>query len=377
MQSSTTWWAVLGLVLVGLAGCGSDSDDGGGAAPPNTTLATTINAAAAVPANDTSTNPTAPFTVLQGASVPAVTVASPPKVNFTVFSDGAVKTGLTLADMSFAIAKLVPGTNGNPDEWQNYVSRQATATAAGSPGAAMSPPATAMQATTDPERTPDELAAAGLGPQLAYHDEGYYTYTFSTDITNPAWSATINNAAYSTNGVVFDPNATHRVAIQLSYTNAAGEVIRVNPRFDFRYVQNSSGGYDSVLLTDPATQSYVIDDRRVVLQHLPREAGLARRRARRHAVLRDVPQPGHHRSRQRQRADDVDDDPQDPRRARAGRQPGRRALHHLGLQQRQVRFLRDWLPAGAAELRQVPHGAEPEHAAGRQLEEHAFRKRPA
>ena len=193
--------------------------------------------------------------MLQGASLPAVTVASPPKINFTVFSDGAVKTGLTLADMSFAIAKLVPGTNGNPDEWQNYVSRKATATAAGSPGAAATPPAQAMQATTDPKRSAAELAAAGLGPQLVYHDEGYYTYTFSADITDPAWSATINKAAYSTNGVSFDPNATHRVAIQLSYKNAAGEVIRVNPRFDFRFVQNAAGGYDSVLLTDPTRRT--------------------------------------------------------------------------------------------------------------------------
>jgi OmcA/MtrC family decaheme c-type cytochrome len=259
MKYSTAWWGATALVLAAVAGCGSDSN-GGSTPPPNTQVAGAISAAAVVPANDSALNPFAPFTVLQGAGLPAVTVASPPKLNFTVFSDGAVKTGLTLADMSFAIAKLVPGTNGNPDEWQNYVSRKATATAAGSPGAAKTPPATAMQATTDPKRTPDELAAAGLGPQLVYNDAGYYTYTFSADITDPAWSATINKVAYSTNGVVFDPNATHRVAIQLSYTNAAGEVIRVNPHFSFRFVQNAAGGYDSVLLTDPATQDYLMAD---------------------------------------------------------------------------------------------------------------------
>jgi OmcA/MtrC family decaheme c-type cytochrome len=258
MKSSTTWWAGVTLVLASLAGCGSDSD--GGTVPVDPALAATIAAAAAVPANDSAVNPFAPFTVLQGANLPAVKVASPPKVNFTVFSDGAVKTGLTLADMSFALAKLVPGTDGNPDEWQNYVSRKATATAAGSPGAAKSPAATAMQATTDPKRTAAELEAAGLGPQLVYNADGYYTYTFSADITDPAWSATINKVAYSTNGVAFDPNATHRVAIQLSYTNAAGEVIRVNPHFDFRFVQNSGGGYDSVLLSDPTTQSYLMTD---------------------------------------------------------------------------------------------------------------------
>ena len=260
MTSSKTWWGALSLVLAGLAGCGSDSDGGSAPPPPNTALAATIAAAAAVPANDSSLNPTAPFTVLQDASLPAVTVASPPKINFVVFSDGAVKTGLTLADMSFAIAKLVPGTNGNPDEWQNYVSRMATATAAGSPGAAATPPAQAMQATTDPKRSDAELEAAGLGAQLSFHDEGYYSYTFSADITDPGWKATINKADYSTNGVSFDPNATHRVAIQLSYKNAAGEVIRVNPRFDFKFVQNAAGGYDSVLLSDIDTQDFRMTD---------------------------------------------------------------------------------------------------------------------
>ena len=54
-------------------------------------------------------------------------VASPPKVNFTVVSDGAVKTGLTLADTSFAIARLIPASGGNPAAWTNYVSLKATA----------------------------------------------------------------------------------------------------------------------------------------------------------------------------------------------------------------------------------------------------------
>ncbi len=261
MQCLLTRWGAAALVLAALAACGGGNGSDSPPAPPaDTALAATIAAAAAVPANDTAINPFAPFTVLQGAGVPAVTIGSPPKVNFTVFSDGAVKTGLTLVDMSFAIAKLVPGSNGNPDEWQNYVSRKATATAAGSPGAAMTPPATAMQATTDPKRTDAELAAAGLGPQLVYNADGYYTYTFSADITNPTWNATINKVAYSTNGVVFDPNATHRIAIQLSYKNAAGEVVRVNPHVAIRFVKNASGGYDAVPLTDPATQDYLMTD---------------------------------------------------------------------------------------------------------------------
>ncbi|HEY5308986.1 MAG TPA: cytochrome C, partial [Casimicrobiaceae bacterium] len=126
MRCLYTAWGAAAIALAVLAGCGGGS--GSNPTPPSDPSGQ-IAAAAAVPANDTSTNALAPFTVVQGSGVPAVTVAGPPKVNFTVFSDGAVKTGLTLANVSFAIAKLVPGTNGNPDEWVSYVSRVATATA--------------------------------------------------------------------------------------------------------------------------------------------------------------------------------------------------------------------------------------------------------
>ena len=65
-----------------------------------------------------------------------------------------------------------------------------------------------MQATTDP----------GSAGQLVYNADGYYTYTFSTDITDPT----------KTNGVVYEPGRTHRVAIQLAYKNAAGQDVKVN-----------------------------------------------------------------------------------------------------------------------------------------------------
>jgi hypothetical protein len=80
--------------------------------------------ASAQASNDTAVNSTAPFTLLQGANVAAVTVNSPPKVNFAVFSDGKIKTDLKLSNVSFALAKLVPGVNGEPDQWVNYVYRK-------------------------------------------------------------------------------------------------------------------------------------------------------------------------------------------------------------------------------------------------------------
>ena len=124
MKRSIAWLGAAALVLAGLTGCGSDGD--GGTAPPPPppgNLGQAIATAAANPANDTSTNASSAFSVLQANGVPAVIVRSAPVVNFTVFSDGAVKQGLKLTDMSFAIAKLVPASNGNPARWESYVSR--------------------------------------------------------------------------------------------------------------------------------------------------------------------------------------------------------------------------------------------------------------
>jgi OmcA/MtrC family decaheme c-type cytochrome len=180
--------------------------------------------------NDTATNPSASFTVLQGAGVPAVTINSPPKINFTVFSDGAVKQGLALSNVRFAIAKLVPGANGNPDEWVSYISTTKTAATGLGSGGLATPKATAKQATTDGTMSLEEVAAAELVGQLSYNADGYYTYAFKTDITDPT----------KTGGVIFEPALTHRIGIQLSYKNAAGATVLVNPYFDFTIVDGKS-----------------------------------------------------------------------------------------------------------------------------------------
>lgn len=240
-----TGFIAAGLLTAALSGCGGSDDTTaaapapGGAAPPPA-AATSIATAVALAANDTATNPTASFTVVQEAGIAPVTVASPPKVNFTVASGGAVVTGLTASNVSVIIAKLVPGTNGAPDQWASYTHRTETATATVGPSGAPVL-ASATQATTDAKQTDAALLAA----QLAYNDAGYYTYTFSTDIKDTT----------KTNGVVFDAGATHRVALQLSYTDAAGATVRVNPYFDFTI--DASG--NSVAVTDSAKTRQVVD----------------------------------------------------------------------------------------------------------------------
>jgi OmcA/MtrC family decaheme c-type cytochrome len=246
MKSILIRLGMLALMVSGLAGCGGGGGGGGSAAPANPG---TITAAAANPANDTSINTSAPFTVMLDAGISPVTVNSVPKVNFTVFSDGAVVQGLTTSNARFALAKLVPGTNGNPDQWENYVSTIETATTftgnnvGSGPGGTMFA-ASAVQATTD------------SGGTLVYNADGYYTYTFKADIKDPAWTFTNGGGkVYMTNGVVFEPNRTHRIAIQLSYKNAAGETVLVNPYFDFTL----DGNGNAVAVTDPSKTRKMTD----------------------------------------------------------------------------------------------------------------------
>ena len=231
---------LIALIVGGLGACGGGGG-GGGAAPPAggggttpTPPTTAIPTAAADPANDSATNPNGAFTVVEGAGQTVVTVGSPPKINFTVISDGEVVKGLTNSNVRFIIAKLVRGTNGNPDDWASYTYRTETATAGVGPGGTPVL-ASAAQATTDPN-TPE---------QLVYNDAGYYTYTFSTDITDPT----------KTNGVTYEPSLTHRVSIQLSYTNKAGKTVQVNPYYDFTI--DSTG--KSVAVTDAANTRKVVD----------------------------------------------------------------------------------------------------------------------
>src|SRR5674476_1242267 len=234
------------LVAVAMVGCGGGGGSNGQTPPapqiPVVAANAAIAAASALPTNDTATNSTAPFTVVQDAGIAAVTVNSAPKVNFAVFSDGKVKADLKITDVSFAIAKLVPGSNGDPDQWVNYIYRTETATAGVGPGLPPAPVlARALQATTDAKQTDAALLAA----QLVYNADGYYTYTFKTDIKDVA----------QTNGVIFEPTRTHRVAIQLSYKNAAGVTVLVNPYFDFTIDANGK----SVAVTDPAKTRKMTD----------------------------------------------------------------------------------------------------------------------
>jgi OmcA/MtrC family decaheme c-type cytochrome len=199
-------WGAIALVAGALTACGGDDSDDGGTTPPPPSTGVTVD----LSAGDTASNPNAAFTAISGTSL--VTVNSPPKVRFTVIDNGAVKTGLTTSNVSFIIAKLEPGVSGNPDQFHSYTYRKQTGTTGPSGTPVL---AEAWQATTDPKLSPAQLEFDSA--------TGIYTYTFSTDITDPT----------KTNGVVYEPGKVHRVAIQLSYTDSDGKTVRVDPHYDF------------------------------------------------------------------------------------------------------------------------------------------------
>lgn len=235
-------WAkfvAVSLLAAGLAGCGGGGGGTTAAAPvvPAGTApaaaAAAITAAAAVAANDTATNPTAAFSVVNDAGVPAVTINSPPKVNFTVISGGAVVKTLTPGNNArFIIAKLVPRTAAVPQHWESYTARTRK-DAAG---------ATVVQHYV----VQDADGAYSTAGNLVYNEAGYYTFTFPIDITDPKLLPP---------GVTYDPTLVHRVAIQLRYTGAAGEDVRVNPYFDFTL----DAGGKAVAVTDNTMTRKVVD----------------------------------------------------------------------------------------------------------------------
>ncbi len=134
-----------------------------------------------------------------------VTISSPPVVTFKLLTaDGSPIKGLgikspatstnpnptTLNYMRFTIAKLVPGTNGSSDQWQNYL-------------------------VTDTSRPTTENVAAGM----VDNGDGSYTYTFTKNITDPT----------QTNNVTYQPSMTHRLAIQISGTIPGTTITLANP----------------------------------------------------------------------------------------------------------------------------------------------------
>ncbi len=125
-------------------------------------------------------------------TITSVTVGGPPVVDFQlVDQNGAPLRGLPAADISFAVAKLTPGTNGMSSYWTSYIYH--TVTPSGCPAGATSCDTTA---TTQP------TTESGATGKLVDNGDGTYVYTFNKDITiDPL--------------VTYDATLTHRVGFEI------------------------------------------------------------------------------------------------------------------------------------------------------------------
>ena len=157
-------------------------------------------------------------------NVTSVTMGAAPIVKFTVVdADGTPIVGLgnrtqsatatvsSLPNLAFAVAKLVPGTNGAPSKWVSYIVTTVP-TKNASTGAITA--ATATRPSTDNTGT------------LVDNNDGSYTYTFYRDITQvksqlDGFTYTGNNVKADLGDVTYEPNLVHRLTIQLS-GNAPG-----------------------------------------------------------------------------------------------------------------------------------------------------------
>ena len=164
------------LVLLALSGCGGNGDQGP-AGPPGPPGASATPAASEL-----------------NIVINSVAVASPPVVNFTVTNeDGVAYPGLTDSDLRFNIAKLIPGANGDPSRWQDYIIRANNS---------------AMQGSQE------RLGSGYAWGALVDHGNGTYTYRFATDITSVNCPAPCTDADGNALDVSYQPGLTHRVGIQ-------------------------------------------------------------------------------------------------------------------------------------------------------------------
>jgi len=173
---------LLGLILSACGGGGSDGKSGKAGEPAGVDInnADSIN-----------------------ADITDASVSSPPVIEFSLHDDnGNPVKNLPASSISFTIAKLVPGTDGNASAWQSYINRLDDAE---------------VQATT-------ENGASGT---LVDHGDGTYTYTFATDITKVT----------SPIAVSYNANLTHRVSFEIR-----GFVPVDNPSYDFRPGDGATNG---------------------------------------------------------------------------------------------------------------------------------------
>lgn len=200
--SKSSWFGcvpALVTLMLALSGCSGDDGAAGPEGPPG-------------PAGTPGTPGIASTATELNIVIDGVTIASPPVVNFTVSNqDGVGFTGLADTDLRFNIAKLTPGTNGNPSNWQNYI------VTGGS------------EMHGSQERLHSPARDTDVWGELVDNNDGSYTYTFATDIANVSCPAPCTDADGNALDLSYQASLTHRLSIQQGNRNLP----TVNAIYDF------------------------------------------------------------------------------------------------------------------------------------------------
>jgi len=207
-----------GLIALAIAGCGGGGGGGttastsGGTTGGGTSASTTVTPPTGTPIDAATLSSTEFAALAPSGAVTSVAINSPPVVTFQVTDvngRGIKNLGFTskkttdlvanLQNMSFTLAKLVPGTNGSPSKWISYL--------------AMNP---ATTTTADAPRRPSWETFG----TLVDNGDGTYKYTFYTDITKikdfiAAQTFTAPNAAADLGDLTYDPTLLHRLVIRV------------------------------------------------------------------------------------------------------------------------------------------------------------------
>lgn len=203
------WSAVAGALLMsGLIGCDGDTGRTGQAGPPG-------------PPGGVVAGPVP--TALQ-IDITRVSIGDSVVVDFQAFDQDGFAFA-HLEQLSFTIAKLVPGTEGNSSAWQSYLNRVEEPGTGAWPGTE-----TVVQATTESSST----------GSLVNNGDGSYRYTFNTDL----------NAVSAPLAVEYEPELTHRVGLQVGGSFRDEPLPATNAVYTFQ----------------PSTDLMPIDHRKIVSQ---------------------------------------------------------------------------------------------------------------
>jgi OmcA/MtrC family decaheme c-type cytochrome len=216
----------------GPAGAAGATGPAGPSGPAGPVTAINVSTATAITATITS------------VTIPASPAAAMPVVKFLVLNQiGEPLSGLTTANLGFAIAKLVapetqllavPPLTVAPApqisaQWQSYIYTSA------SPAPATTPPALPVVGTT---AQPQATVEAGTAGTFVDNGDGTYQYTFAKDISkDPA--------------VTYDATLTHRVGFEIR--GLASSVTVNSPVYTFQPSTGATSGITANEIVDDQT----------------------------------------------------------------------------------------------------------------------------